>query len=60
MSLKRCEYLIVENYRILKAFATLSKNNLKFFSKLMCQNHNELSKDYKLSCKELKFIVEFL
>jgi galactokinase len=55
---KRCEYVIRENERVLKACTALENHDLTAFGSLMYKTHEGLSKNYEVSCKELDFLVD--
>jgi len=55
---KRCQYVIEENERVLKAKSTLQKNDLITLGKLMFQSHEGLKNLYEVSCEELDFLVD--
>lgn len=55
----RCEYIIEENQRVLKASEALKDNDLKTFGKLMYGSHDGLENKYEVSCPELDFLVDF-
>ena len=54
----RCKYVVEEIIRTQQAAKLLQQNNLIEFGKLMFETHEGLSKLYKVSCKELDFLVE--
>ncbi len=56
---KRCEYVLKENERVLKAAEALKQKDLKTFGKLMYASHEGLSINYEVSCKELDFLTDF-
>jgi galactokinase len=51
-------YVIQENERTLKAAKAIEDNDLDGLGSLMYQSHYGLSKQYKVSCEELDFLVE--
>ena len=51
-------YVIQENTRAIKASKAMENNNLTSLGKLIYASHNGLSKQYKVSCDELDFLVE--
>lgn len=55
---KRCQYVIEENLRLLKACDALRIHDLKTFGELMYQTHEGLSIEYEVSCKELDYLVD--
>ncbi len=54
----RCHYVIYEIERVEKACKALLKNDFSTFGKLMYDTHAGLSKEYKVSCKELDVLVD--
>jgi galactokinase len=56
----RCKYVVEENDRLLSACEALNKNDLKTLGALMFQTHEGLSKEYKVSCTELDFLVDLV
>lgn len=56
---RRCNYVVEENTRVLKAVKALRENRLRDFGRLMYASHDGLSKEYEVSCPELDFLVEF-
>lgn len=56
---KRCEYVVEENLRVLKAATALKQEDLKTFGELMYASHDGLQHKYEVSCKELDFLTEF-
>lgn len=55
---QRCHYVIHENERVEKACEALLKNDFITFGKLMYETHEGLSKEYKVSCKELDILID--
>lgn len=55
----RVLYVLQENKRVLQSAEFLKKGNLKEFGQLMYQSHSGLSQLYKVSCKELDFLVDY-
>lgn len=51
-------YVIQENTRAVKASKAMENDNLVALGKLIYASHNGLSKQYKVSCDELDFLVE--
>lgn len=51
-------YVIQENIRAQKAAIAMQENDLKKLGKLLYSSHSGLSKQYKVSCEELDFLVE--
>ena len=56
---RRCNYIVEEKLRVLRAVEALKENRLKDFGSLMYATHLGLSKEYEVSCPELDFLVEF-
>ncbi len=54
---KRCKYVVQENNRLLMACEALKKGDLEKVGKLMYETHEQLSKLYEVSCKQLDFLV---
>lgn len=50
-------YVIEENNRVQKFSRYIEEDNLKMLGELLNQSHNGLSKQYKVSCKELDFLT---
>ena len=55
---KRCEYVILENQRVLDAAKDFQNNDLEAFGQKMFASHNGLKNKYDVSCPELDFLVE--
>jgi len=55
----RCNYIINENKRVLKAFNALKNNKLETFGELMNQSHYGLRDQYQVSCKELDILQTY-
>jgi galactokinase len=51
-------YVIRENKRVKEFAEAIKKQDAKLMGKLMYKTHEELSKNYKVSCEELDFLVE--
>lgn len=51
-------YVIQENERTIKAAKAIENNELENLGDLMYQSHHGLSKQYKVSCDELDFLVD--
>ncbi|MEH6405863.1 MAG: galactokinase [Leeuwenhoekiella sp.] len=56
---KRCQYILEENDRVLKAAEALKNNDLETFGKLMYASHEGLQHKYEVSCEELDFLTDF-
>ena len=56
---KKAKHAVYENQRTIKAIEALKKNDIKEFGKLMNASHVSLRDDYKVSCKEVDFLVDF-
>ena len=54
----RALFVLRENERAVKAAEFLEKNDLIQFGELMYSSHNGLKNNYKVSCKELDYLVE--
>ena len=55
---KRCLYVTEEIHRTKRAAQFLKDNDIDAFGKLMFQTHEGLKNLYKVSCKELDFLVD--
>jgi galactokinase len=55
---KRCDYVVRENERVLKACDDLKRNDLISFGKRMFESHAGLRDDYEVSSKELDILVD--
>ncbi len=55
---KRCEHVIYENDRVLKATEALEKGDLKTLGTLLQASHESLRDLYEVSCSELDCMVE--
>jgi galactokinase len=55
---RRCKYVIQEKERLLKACDALENYNLSAFGLLMYEAHEDLSKNYEVSCEQLDFLVD--
>ena len=51
-------YVIQENFRTIKAIKAIKNGDLETLGSLMYQSHIGLSKQYKVSCEELDFLIE--
>jgi len=51
-------YIIQENKRVLKAAQKMQENNLKALGELLFEAHSGAQLQFKISCKELDFLVE--
>lgn len=54
----RCQYVVLENIRVLEGCRDLSSGDLEAFGRKMYASHEGLSKRYAVSCPELDFLVE--
>lgn len=54
---KRCQYVIEENLRLLKACDALQENDLHTFGQMMRGSHEGLRHQYEVSCEELDFLA---
>ena len=55
---RRCNHVISENQRVLKATRALVNRDHQLLGKLMYESHFSLQKDYEVSCPELDFLVQ--
>ncbi|MBN1576985.1 MAG: galactokinase [Chitinispirillaceae bacterium] len=55
---RRCEHVIYENERVIKAVDALEKGDLKTLGKLLVASHTSLKELYEVSCRELDCMVE--
>ena len=55
---RRCEHVIYENERVLKAVDALEKVDLNTLGKLLMASHTSLKELYEVSCTELDSMVE--
>jgi galactokinase len=51
-------YVLTENARVVFARMALADGNLEFAGKLMFESHEDLRRDYRVSCPELDTIVD--
>jgi galactokinase len=51
-------YVIQENDRAVKAAKAMTDGDLRTLGRLIYESHNGLSKQYKVSCEELDFLVD--
>ena len=51
-------YVIQENERVQKFAEAINENDIKSLGNLLYQSHDGLSKKYKVSCKELDFLID--
>lgn len=56
--LKRCEYVIEENQRLIRASEAMQQNDLETFGKMMFGSHHGLRYKYEVSCQELDFLAD--
>lgn len=54
----KAQYIIEENNRVQLFSEAINDNNLEALGKLLYLSHDGLSKNYKVSCKELDFLVD--
>lgn len=59
ISLKRLEFVINENERVLNTCKALQIGDLNKVGKYMNSSHRGLSEDYQVSCPELDFLADF-
>ena len=56
---ERCEYVLMENQRVLQARTALENKDLSKFGQLLYDSHEGLRHKYEVSCPELDFLVDF-
>jgi len=59
MILRRCQFVVEENDRVLKTREALKNNDLIEFGRLLSGSHRGLSTQYEVSCLELDFLHEY-
>ena len=52
-------YVVEENQRVLSFAKAIKENDIKLLGELLYKSHQGLSEQYKVSCKELDFMVDF-
>lgn len=55
---RRCHHVIMENHRVIKAAAALTKGQHNELGQLLYQSHLSLQNNYEVSCPELDFLVQ--
>jgi galactokinase len=55
---KRCLHVVEENERVREAEASLRRNDIVSFGKLMNRSHESLRDQYEVSCPELDWLVK--
>lgn len=55
---EKVSYVIEENNRVQSFSKAIKEHNLEMLGKLLYQSHKGLSEKYKVSCKELDFLVD--
>lgn len=55
---QRCNYVIEENERVLRATSALEQRDLQTFGSLLKLTHGGLRDEYQVSCDELDFLVD--
>jgi len=55
---KRCRFIVEEIQRLLQACEDLKQDDISALGKKMFATHDGLSTQYKVSCKELDFLVD--
>ena len=55
---QRCKYVVEENIRLLEACEALKAGDIRLLGHNMFATHDGLSKEYKVSCTELDFLVD--
>ena len=56
---KMALYVVQENKRVLEAFIAVQQNDLNALGKLLYDSHQGLQQQYKVSCDELDFLVDY-
>ncbi len=56
---RRCEFIVMENERVVQSVQLLRQGQLAAFGELMFEAHDGLSKLYEVSCPESDFLVQF-
>ena len=56
---QKTSYVIHENSRVLEALEAVKQNDISKLGELLFASHNGLQNQYKVSCEELDFLVEF-
>lgn len=51
-------YVLEENSRVLKAYEAIKSNDLMLLGNLLFESHTGLQHQYKVSCKELDFLID--
>lgn len=57
---RKCRFVVQENMRVQKASEAIQHKDIMRFGQLLYEAHWGLSKDYKVSCEELDFLVHFV
>lgn len=55
--LKRCEFVVSENRRVLEAANALARRDMRSLGKLMLESHEGVRRQYEVSCRELDVLV---
>jgi galactokinase len=55
---QRCDYVVKENERVLRACEDLRRNDFRAFGEQMFLSHNGLRDDYQVSSPDLDFLVD--
>lgn len=55
---RRCDYVVKENERVLRACEDLRKNDFRSFGEQMFLSHSGLRDDYQVSSPDLDFLVD--
>ncbi len=58
VSLRRCQYVIEEQQRVIAAISAIKNHDLDLLGQLMYQTHEGLKGLYEVSCNELDFLVD--
>ena len=56
--LRRCNFVVQENMRVLEGSEDIKKNRMEAFGKKMFDSHNGLKNDYEVSIEQLDFLIE--
>ncbi len=55
---RAARHVVSENQRTLEGAAAFERGDLELFGRLMNQSHDSLRHDFRVSCRELDFVVE--
>ncbi len=59
VTLKRCEYVIEENQRVIAFAQALEKKDFKAAGLILYEAHAGMQQKYKITCGEIDFMVDF-